>query len=64
MIINRIQPILDPFLRNNQNGKTWKINNNSYSNPKKINIRYQIQKPQRIITFVDFKKAFNTINRN
>ena len=64
MILNRIQPRIDPLLRKNQNG--FRPGRSTIAHI--LAIRRLIEGDQRnnrtaVITFVDFKKAFDSVNR-
>ena len=65
MILNRIQPIIDPLLRHNQNGFRPRRSTTTHILVLRRLIEGIKEKNLKaIITFVDFKKAFDTINRN
>ena len=65
MILNRIQPIIDPLLRHNQNGFRPRRSTTTYILALRRLIEGIKEKNLKaIITFVDFKKAFDTLNRN
>ena len=64
LILNRIQPVLDPKLRPNNNGFRPKRGPPSHI----LSLRRLIEgvksyKLKAIITFVDFKKAFDSVHR-
>jgi hypothetical protein len=64
MILNRIHPVLDPLLRTNQNGFRQKRT----TLQQVLAIRRMIEGIKRkhlpaVMTFIDFKKAFNSILR-
>ena len=64
MILNRIRPILDPLLRINQNGFREKRTTTTQV----LALRRIIEGVKRkhlpaVMTFIDFKKAFDTIHR-
>ena len=64
MILNRIQPYINPILRPNQNGFRPRRSTTSH----KLSLRRLIEgvksrNLKAIIIFVDFKKAFDSINR-
>ena len=65
MILNRIQPIIDPLLRHNQNGFRPRRSTTTHILVLRRLIEGIKEKNLKaIITFVEFKKAFDTINRN
>ena len=64
LILNRIQPQLDPLLRNNQNGFRHKRNITAHI----LALRRIIEEAKRnnvpaTIVFVDFSEAFDSIHR-
>ena len=64
LILNRIQPQLDPLLRNNQNGFRLKRNTTAHI----LALRRIIEEAKRnnvpeTIVFVDFSKAFDSVHR-
>ena len=64
LILNRIQPQLDPLFRNNQNGFRPKKNTTAHI----LALRRIIEEAKRnnvpaTIVFVDFSKAFDSIHR-
>ena len=64
MILNRIQPYIDPILRPNQNG--FRSGRSTTSHILALRQLFEGVKSHNlktIIIFVDFKKAFDSINR-
>ena len=64
MILNRIRPHLDPLLRTNQNG--FRQNRSTVSQILTLRRLIEGIKSKNlpaILTFVDFKKAFDSIHR-
>ena len=64
MLLNRISPHLDPILRRNQNG----FRKGRSTTPQILALRriieeLKISKKQAYIVFVDFSKAFDSVNR-
>ena len=64
LILNRIQPQLDPLLRNNQNGFRPKKNTTAHI----LALRRIIEEAKRnnvpaTIVFVDFSEAFDSVHR-
>jgi hypothetical protein len=64
MILNRIRPVLDPLLHNNQNGFRAKRTTTSQVLALRKIIEGVVKKNlSAVITFIDFKKAFDSIHR-
>ena len=64
LILNQMQPHLDPLLRNNQNGFRHKRNTTAHI----LALRKIIEEAKRnnlpeTIVFVDFSKAFDSVHR-
>ena len=68
MLLNRIRPILDPLLRNNQNGFRRGKNNSWADSSHKKNTIVSIEGVKSnnlpvVFTFIDFKKSFDSVDR-
>ena len=64
MILNRIQPHIDPILRPNQNGfRTGRSTTSHILALRRLIEGVKSHNLKAIIIFVDFKKAFGSINR-
>ena len=64
MILNRIQPKLDPFLRPNQNGfRPGRSTSAHISALRRLIEGVKSHEKKAIILFVDFKKAFDSVHR-
>ena len=64
MILNRIQPTVDKLLRNNQNGfRPGRLTIAHILAIRRLIEGINTNNIQSIITFVDFKKAFDSIDR-
>ena len=64
MLLNRIQPVLDPLLRPNQNGfRPGRSTAAHILALRRVIEGVYSQNRKAIIIFVDFKKAFDTIHR-
>ena len=64
MILNRIQPHIDPILRPNQNGfRTGRSTTSHILALRRLIEGVKSHNLKAIIIFVDFKKAFDSINR-
>ena len=64
MILNRIQPILDLLLRTNQNGfRPGRSTLAQILTLRRIIEAVRATNLPAVITFIDFKKAFDSINR-
>ena len=64
LILNRIRKVIDPLLRNNQNG--FRSGRNTISQIMALRRIIEEAKEHNlpaILTFIDFKKAFDTIHR-
>ena len=64
MLLNRIRPILDPLLRNNQNG--FRQERTTVGNILAIRRILEGVKSKNVLvvfTFIDFKKAFDSVHR-
>ena len=64
MLLNRIRPILDPLLRNNQNG--FRQERTTVGHILSIRILLEGVKSKNVpvvFTFIDFKKAFDSVHR-
>ena len=65
MLLNCIQPILDPLLRRNQNGfRPGRLTTSHILALRKIIEGVKSHNLQATIIFVDFKKAFDSIHRH
>ena len=63
MILNRIQPFINPLLRNNQNGfRPGRSTTTHIHALRRVIIGIKSHNMKAIITFVDFRKAFVSIN--
>ena len=64
MILNRIRPAIDPLLRINQNGfRPGRTTTSQILALRRIIEGVKDMNIPAVITFIDFKKAFDTINR-
>ena len=64
LILNRIQPVLDPLLRPNQNGfRPGRSTTSHILALRRIIEGVKIHNLKAIIVFVDFKKAFDSLHR-
>ena len=64
MILNRIQPVLDPLLRPNQNGfRPGRSTTSHILALRRIIEGVKAHNQKAIIVFVDFKKAFDSLHR-
>ena len=64
LILNRIRPVLDPLLRNSQNGFRLKRSTvGQILALRRILEGVKEKNMSCIITFIDFKKAFDTVHR-
>ncbi len=65
LLLNRIVPFIDPILRDNQNGfRRGRSTVTQIISIRRLLEEYKIGKKSLAITFVDFSKAFDSINRN
>ena len=65
MLLNRISPHLDPILRRNQNGfRKGRATTPQILSVRRIIEEINISKQKASIVFVDFSKAFDSVNRN
>ena len=65
LILNRIRPVIDKLLRPNQKG--FRPGRSTSSQPlalRKIIEEMRNHKKEAVITFIDFKKAFDSIDRS
>ena len=62
MILNIIQPLINPLLRNNQNGFKPVISTTHIIALRRLIEGIKSHNMKAIITFVDFRKAFDSIN--
>ena len=64
MLLNRIRPILDPLLRNNQNGfRQERTTVGQILSIRSILEGVKSKNVPVVFTFIDFKKAFDSVNR-
>ena len=64
LILNRIQPILDPFLRPNQNGfRPGRTTTSQILALRRIIEGVKSNKLPAVLLFLDFRKAFDSIHR-
>ena len=64
LILNRIQPVLDPLLRPNQNGfRPGRSTTSHILALRRIIEGVKAHNQKAIIVFVDFKKAFDSLDR-
>ena len=64
MILNRIQPVLDPLLRPNQNGfRPGRSTTSHILALRRLIEGVKAHNQKAIIVFVDFKKAFDSLHR-
>ena len=64
MMLNRIQPVLDPYLRPNQNGfRPGRTTAAQILALRRIIEGVKARNLPAIITFIDFSKAFDSIHR-
>ena len=63
LILNRIQPILDPLLRNNQNGfRPGRSTTTQILALRRIIEGLKARNLPAVVTFIDFTKAFDTVD--
>ena len=62
-ILNRIRPVIDKLLRLNKNGFRPGRSSSSHLRAVKRIIELRNQKKKPVITFIDFKQAFDSIDR-
>ena len=64
MLLNRIRPVIDPLLRKNQNGfRPGRTTTSQILALRRLIEGVKDKNLPAIITFIDFKKAFDTIHR-
>jgi len=64
LILNRIRPTIDSLLRPNQNGfRPGRSTSSHLLALRRIIEELQNHKKEAVITFIDFKKAFDSIDR-
>ena len=64
MLLNRLIPYVDPILRNNQNGfRKGRSTSSQILTIRRIIEELQISREQGTIIFLDFSKAFDSVNR-
>ena len=64
MLLNRIRPILDPLLRNNQNGfRQERTRFGQILAIRRILEGVKNKNVPVVFTFIDFKKAFDSVHR-
>ena len=65
ILLNRLQPFVDPLLDNSQNGfRRGRAATGHILAIRRIIEEYQRHSKQGILTFIDFKKAFDSTNRS
>ena len=65
MILNKIQPFINPLLRNNQNGfRPGRSTTTHIIALRRLIEGIKSHNMKAIITFVDFRKEFDSINRS
>ena len=64
MMLNRLRPAIDPLLRNNQNGfREGRSTTSQILALRRIIEEVKLNNLSAVITFIDFKKAFDSIRR-
>lgn len=64
MILNRLKPAIAPLLRNNQNGfREDRSTMSQFLARKRIIEEVKLNNLSAVITFIDFKKALDSIHR-
>ena len=65
MILNRMQSAIDPWLRTNQNGfREGRSTVTQILALRRINEEVKKNNMEAVLCFIDFKKAFDSINRS
>ena len=64
MMLNRLRPAIDPLLRNNQNGfREGRSTTSQILALRRIIEEVKLNNLSAVTTFIDFKKAFDSIRR-